>query len=184
MNLAARRLSRLAEIDGYITGADWHAVGMKTCPLLPLALLVLVLLLARANGAPPDASVVTALTALEDRWTKAEQAHDAATLRAILDERFLMIGTSRVRSREEFIAGVTSGPVDPTLTQTLTDQVFLIDGITAVLTEIDTVRSTENGQPSETRYRVTTTYSLRDGRWRALAEVMVRIPPPTPPAKG
>jgi len=184
MNPAARRPSLFAEIEGYITGADWHAGGMKPRTLLPLALLALVPLPARANGAPADAPVVTALTALEDRWTKAEQARDASTLREILDERFLMIGASRVRSREEFIAAVTRGPVDPALTQTLTDQVFLIDGNAAVLTEIDTVRSTENGQPSVARYRVTTTYLLRDNRWRALAEVMVRIPPPTPPAKA
>ena len=137
---------------------------MKICRLLPLALFVLVPLLALGSSPEPDPSVVSALTSLEERWGKAERDHDAATLREILDERFLYIGLTRVRSREEFIASVTSGPVDPTLSQTLTDRVFLTDGDTTVLTEIDTIRHTENGQPAEARYRVTTTYFRRDVR--------------------
>jgi len=170
--------------DRYIIEAGRHAAGMKISRLLPLALFALVPLLALGSSTEPDPSVVSTLTALEQRWVKAELEHDAATLREILDERFLFIGLTRVRSREAFIAGVTSGPVNPTLSQTLTDRVFLIDGDTAVLTEIDTVRSTENGRPTESRYRVTTTYLCREGRWRALAEVMVRIPPSAPPAAG
>jgi ketosteroid isomerase-like protein len=156
---------------------------MKNSGLLPLALFVLIPLLARGS-AEPASSVMSSLATLEERWVNAERDHDAATLREILDERFLYIGLTRVRTREEFIASVTSGPVDPTLSQTLTDRLFLTDGDTAVLTEVDTIRATENGQPVESRYRVTTTYLRREGRWRALAEMMVRIPLSAPPAKS
>ena len=131
-----------------------------------------------STDAATDDPAVQELIALEVKWVQAENMHDADTMRMILDERFTAISDGGVASREEFIANVTKGPVEPTQTQTLTDRRFLIDGDTAVVTEIDNVRRTRDGKPVDFAIRCTTTYIRRDGRWRALAEVFNKAPPP------
>lgn len=125
-----------------------------------------------------DDPAVQELIALEEKWIEAENAHDSETLRTILDERFIAISDGGVSSREEFIANITKGPVDPTQTQTLIDRTFLIDGDTAVVTEIDHVQRMRDGTSADFAIRCTTTYIRRDGRWRALAEVFNKVPPP------
>ena len=116
------------------------------------------------------------LLALEQEWVKAESNHDAATLERILDDQFLCrFGTAQPLGKKAFIAAVTDGPLDPTLSQTLSDQVIIINGDTAIVMETDTIRRTKDGQPMESVHRFTTTYIRRHGRWRALAEQSARV---------
>lgn len=124
----------------------------------------------------PEDPAVQELVALEEKWMRAENTRDAAMLRMILDERFISISSGGVASRDEFIASVTGDPVDPTQTQTLTDRKFLVDGDTAVVTEIDHVHASHDGKAVEFAVRCTTTYVRRDGRWLALAEVFSKAP--------
>ena len=130
-----------------------------------------------APATPVDDPAVKELIALEEKWVNAENAKDAGTLRTILDERMIIISDSGIRSREEFIAGVMKGEPDPTQTQTLTDRNFIVDGDTAVVTEVDTLHGTRDGGTREFSFRCTTTYIRRDGKWRALTEVFNKAPP-------
>jgi hypothetical protein len=108
---------------------------------------------------------------LEREWVDAEIKQDAATLRRILDDKFLAsFGPNRPYDKETFIKHITSGDVDPTGSQTLTDQNVAIDNDTAVVVGTDTVRGTESGAA------YTVTYIHRNGQWVALAEHLVEVP--------
>ncbi len=114
---------------------------------------------------------------LESEWVTAEAAHHEPTLRRILDDKFLAsFGSSKPYDKEAFIKLILTADVDPTESQTLTDQNVIIDHDTAVVVGTDTLRSTKNGTPRETVARYTVTYIFRDGRWHALAEHLVEVP--------
>ena len=111
------------------------------------------------------------LLELEQAWVRAEGCHDTDALQRILDAQFVgTFGTGEVLTKGAFIAQVTGGTIDPTLTQTLSDRIIIINGDTAILVDTDTVRRTKDGKPVEHALRVTTTYIRRQGRWYALAE--------------
>lgn len=135
-------------------------------------------LMARGNsqgGQPLDAK--QQILKLETEWVTAEVKHDGATLRRILDDKFLAsFGPSEPYDKEAFIKIILTGDVDPTESQTLTDQNVIVDHDTAVVVGIDTARGTEHGTPHETVYRYTVTYIYRDGKWLALAEHLVEVP--------
>jgi ketosteroid isomerase-like protein len=115
---------------------------------------------------------------LERDWVTAEEKHDEATLRHILDEKFIAsFGAKPPKDKEGFIKGELKGDVDPTTSQTLTDQMVIVDGDTAIVTGTDTLRGTKQGEAYTLVARYTATYIRRNGRWVALAEHMVAVPP-------
>lgn len=119
------------------------------------------------------------LIALEKDWVAAENKHDAAALRRILDERFVVtFGAAKTYDRESFIALFT-GPVDPTESQTLTYEAVVIDEDTAVLVGTETAHGTKDGAAYTAVYRYTVTYLRRHGQWLALAEHIVKVPQAT-----
>jgi ketosteroid isomerase-like protein len=129
------------------------------------------------KASSPDAK--QQLIALERDWVAAENKHDAAALRRILDERFVVtFGADKTYDRESFI-GLFTGPVDPTESQTLTYEAVLIDGDTAVLVGTETAHGTKNGAAYKAVYRYTVTYLRRHGQWLALAEHIVKVPQTT-----
>jgi hypothetical protein len=112
-----------------------------------------------------------ALLKIEREWVDAEARHDVVALQAILDDRFVAtFGAGKLLDKTAFIRDVTSGAVDPTQSQTLSDRTVVLAGDTAVVVETDTIRRIKNGQPSESVYRFTVTYIKREGHWLALAE--------------
>jgi steroid delta-isomerase-like uncharacterized protein len=115
---------------------------------------------------------------LEREWVDAEIKHDAATLRRILDDKFVAsFGAEKPYDKEAFIKGIVRGDVDPTESQTLTDRTVIVDGDTAVVVGTDTLRGTRNGAPYTEVGRYTVTYIHRNGQWVALAEHLVEAPP-------
>jgi hypothetical protein len=115
---------------------------------------------------------------LEKEWAAAEVKHDAGTLRRILDDKFVAsFGTKQPYDKEAFIKQIVSGDVDPTESQTLTDETVIIDQDTAVVVGTDTVRGTESGTAYTVVYRYTVTYIRRHGQWVALAEHLVEVAP-------
>lgn len=114
---------------------------------------------------------------LEKKWVEAEIKHDEATLRRILDDKFVAsFGAGKPYDKEAFIKGILSGDVDPTESQTLTDRTVIIDGDTAVVVGTDTERGTKRGAPFTAVARYTVTYIRRQGQWVALAEHLVEAP--------
>jgi len=114
---------------------------------------------------------------LSKKWVAAEIQHDATTLRRILDEKFVAsFGVEEPYNKETFIKAIVTGDVDPTESQTLTDETVVIDQDTAVEVGTDTVRGTDKGAAYTVVYRYTVTYIHRNGQWLALAEHLVRVP--------
>jgi steroid delta-isomerase-like uncharacterized protein len=114
---------------------------------------------------------------LGKEWTAAEVKHDASTLRRILDDKFVAsFGANKLYDKEAFIKQMVSGALDPTESQTLTDETVTIDHDTAVVVGTDTVRETDNGTTYTVVYRYTVTYIHRNGQWIALAEHLVEVP--------
>ena len=103
------------------------------------------------------------------QWAAAEDKADSATLRSILDDRFnATFGSGKTYNKEAYIkAMIGDGVVDATGSQTLTDETVLV---------ADTARGTDKGEAYTIVYRYTITYIWREGRWRALAEHIARMP--------
>jgi ketosteroid isomerase-like protein len=130
---------------------------------------------ATSAGAAPTAE--EQVRALEQKWVDAEIHRDAAALRRILDEKFIAtFEAGAPLDRDAFIRAIVSGK-STDVTQALSDSIVRVDGDTAVVAGIDTVRGKAKEVPYVHAYRYTATYIRRGGRWVALAEHMVRVPP-------
>jgi ketosteroid isomerase-like protein len=127
---------------------------------------------------PAPADAKQQVLALGKEWVAAEVKHDAATLHRILHDKFLAsFGGGKPYNKAAFIRAITEGAVDPTASQTLTEESVIVDHDTAVVVGIDTVRETEKGVLSTVVYRYTVTYVYRHGSWLALAEHLAEVPP-------
>lgn len=151
---------------------------------LPVSLIVGALIVVAAHqgrgaDAPnrSQADVKEQLLSLEREWTAAEDKHDAATLRRILDDKFIAVGTIKTYDKEAFIKLETSGEPDPTQSQTSTYESVIVDGDTAVVVGTDTGHGTKNGAAYTVVFKYTVTYIYRGGHWVALAEQLARVPP-------
>ena len=133
-----------------------------------------------ANATLPDDDLSAAKQQVLDlgkEWAAAEVKHDASTLRRILDDKFVAtFGAKKPYDKEAFIKQIVSGDVDPTESQTLTDETVVIDHNTAVVVGTDTLRGTDKGAAYTVVARYTVTYIRRHGAWVALAEHLVEIP--------
>jgi len=136
--------------------------------------------MAQPTAAPPspDTDAIQQVMDLEQVWADAENRHDAATLRSILDDKFVftMGGDGKLYDKEAFIAGNVRGVPDPTRSQTLTDRTVIVNGDTAVSMGTDTERGTKLGNPFTEVARYTVTYVRRGDRWVAVAEHMDEVP--------
>lgn len=138
------------------------------------ALLALTPLFMTAHSTAVDASPSPderALLKLERDWVAAESRHDAATLRRILDDRFIAtFGDAKPIDKEAFIDEETQGAPDPTVSQVLSDRRIIVADRTAVIVDTDTLSRIKDGKPSTMTWRFTVTYIKRGSRWFALAE--------------
>jgi hypothetical protein len=127
----------------------------------------------------PAADDKQQLLELEQEWVTAENKHDAATLRRILDDKFVSsFGVKKPIDKEAFIREIVSGDVDPAASQALTDRTVIIDNDTAVVVGTDTAHGIDHGTAYSVVFRYTVTYIRRHGQWFALAEHLVKVPDP------
>src|SRR5574337_1370131 len=89
-----------------------------------------------AECAPPNVPSETdakrQVVQLDDEWLQAELRHDAVTLDRILDDKFVAtFGGKKTYDRATFIKAITTGPADPTETQSLDRELVIIEGDTA-----------------------------------------------------
>lgn len=157
---------------------DAHQIGKISSLALVCGMALSPVAAAPGNSqalAPADAK--QQVLQLENLWVTAEQNHDAAALRRILDDKFVAtFDAGKLRDKEAFIKAIVSGAVDPTESQTLTDETVIIDQDTAVVVGTDTLRGTKNGAAYSAVARYTVTYIRRHGHWIALSEHLVEAP--------
>jgi hypothetical protein len=148
----------------------------SACAILTFASSVTSSVVAEATDTTPSvmADARQQVMKLEKQWAAAEDKHDEATLRRILDDKFVAtFGANKPYDKETFIREEISGVVDPTASQTL-DETVILDGDTAIVIGTDTERGTRNGATYTAFDRYTVTYVSRNGQWRALAEHIAR----------
>lgn len=133
---------------------------------------------AKAVQPTPETEASQQVMDLEQVWADAENRHDAATLRTILDDKFVftMGSDGKLYDKQDFIEGNVRGVPDPTRSQTLTDRTVIVIGDTAVSMGTDTERGTQMGKQFTEVARYTVTYVRRGDRWFAMAEHMDDLP--------
>jgi ketosteroid isomerase-like protein len=127
-----------------------------------------------ANGA--DLAMTTAqsdeegrrVLAVEDQWVAAEVSRDEATLRRVLDDRFVHNSSDGTTTgKEDMIRAILEMRMTGSTTS---ERTTLVDGDTAVVFGTAELRfASETGEDSVSRLRYTSIYINRGGEWRALA---------------
>jgi ketosteroid isomerase-like protein len=114
-----------------------------------------------------------AVLAVEDDWTRAEVACDEATLRRVLDDRFVFnSNTGQISGKEELIRNILGGRMKG---QTVTERTVLVHGDTAVVCGTAELRFQSAGEEETISVlRYTATYVKRGADWRALALHMAK----------
>jgi ketosteroid isomerase-like protein len=111
--------------------------------------------------------------AVEDEWISAEINRDEATLRRVIDDRFVFNSNNgRTSGKADLIKNVLGWRMTG---QTVSERTVLVDGDTAVVFGTTELRSASETQADgRTLLRYTATYVKRGGKWRALALQMAK----------
>lgn len=145
---------------------SWRAGLIASCFVVSCSLAAEV-----RDTATPNRVAEQQLRKLEREWTAAEINRDGATLRRILDDRFIAtFGAGKSVDKEGFIKVAIGDSADTTLSQDLTEETVRVVQDTAVIFETDTVRGINHSKPYTLVLRISTTYIKHHGRWVALAE--------------
>jgi uncharacterized protein (TIGR02246 family) len=119
--------------------------------------------------------VASEIEALERAWSTAFLKHDTATIARILADDFVGIDGRGVVSDksheiEEAKAPAAGSPAGTyvILSETLSDVRVRLYGDAAVLTAINTARISDRGEEEVVRYRRTTVYVRRSGKWQCV----------------
>ena len=114
--------------------------------------------------------------AVEDEYVAAEINRDEATLRRIVDDRFVLNSNDGTTSgKTELIKTVLGWKMTG---QTITERTVLVDGDTAVIFGTAELRfASDTGEDTKSLLRYTSTYVKRQGQWRFLALQMARRTP-------
>lgn len=171
---AAVRLQRTVSIDSTAPALRNKITPMPKIPRFAILAAVFSLVTIAAFGdtpAMPDSPVVNqelAVLAVEDEWIAAEVARDEATLRRVIDDRFVLNSNSgRVSDKDSLIRSVLDLNM---VGQTLSERSVLVDGDMAVVFGTTEFRfGTADGGETKSLSRYTSVYVKRDGHWRAIA---------------
>jgi ketosteroid isomerase-like protein len=108
------------------------------------------------------------ILAAEDEYVAAEVTRDEATLRRLVDDRFVFnSGKGTVTGKEDFIQTVLNLAMTG---QTIRERSVLIEGDVALVFGTAELRFADPGKEDSVQtLRYTSTYVLRQGQWRMLA---------------
>jgi ketosteroid isomerase-like protein len=101
---------------------------------------------------------------------------DTDTLRALLDERFVLTGSNGIPTdRAQTLAEVESGEPAYEVFRNHS-QKFHLYGNAAVVTGITTIKGTAGGEAFAADFQFTDTWVYRDGQWKMAASHATRLP--------
>jgi ketosteroid isomerase-like protein len=128
---------------------------------------IVALLTASTLGAQVPSSVERSLMKLENDWSMAWQKKDAAFLENLFANEYLGTDQDGVTStKAQELANVSATNVT---SFALTDMKVHVYGDTAVVTGVNTIKSTFKGRDMSGAYRFTDVFVKRDGRWQVVA---------------
>ncbi len=144
------------------------------------AVIVLVLVLVSVNS--PEGSseaapqIASEIEALERAWSTAFLKHDTATIGRILADDYVGIDgrgvvSDKSREIEEAKAPAAGTPAASYLIlgEVLSGVRVRLYGDAAVLTAVNTARISDSGEETTVRYRRTTVYVRRNGKWQCVS---------------
>ncbi len=124
---------------------------------------------------PDDTSRIAGqqVLAVEDEYIAAEVSHDEATLRRLVDDRFVLNSSNgQTSDKEALISGVLSMNM---VGQTISERTVLVEGDIAIIFGTAELRFGGTGRDDTSSVlRYTSTYVNRKGQWRILALQMTR----------
>ena len=111
--------------------------------------------------------------AVEDEWVDAEINRDEATLRRIIDDRFVFNSSSgKTSGKADLMAKVLGGNM---VGQRISERSVLVDGETAVICGTAELRFASAGKDEAVSFlRYTAVYVKRHDQWRAIALQMTK----------
>jgi len=111
--------------------------------------------------------------AIEDEYVAAEISRDEATIRRIVDDRFVFNSNDgKTSGKTELIHSVLSWKRTG---QTITERTVLVEGESAVIFGTTELRfSSDTGEDTKSLLRYTSTCVQRQGHWRFLALRMAK----------
>jgi ketosteroid isomerase-like protein len=126
------------------------------------------------SASPIRPSAAQEVESAEHAWSKAFLRHDLDALSRLLADDFVGIDGRGVVSDKaaelEEAKAPPSGFQGPVLTrEDLSDVRVRVYGSTAVLTALNTAQFTDKDGPSTIRYRRTTVWVFRGGRWQCVS---------------
>lgn len=134
---------------------------MTRTAILP-ALCLVISLLAHAQ----DASKILAM---ENAWNKAELHNDAAAVRLLLADDFVMtVAEGAIFNKAQILASIRSKSYQPDVLESSGMAVHSY-GNTAVVTGAYHEKGVDKGRPWERRGRFTDTWVYLEGRWQCVA---------------
>jgi len=120
--------------------------------------------------------VATKIEALERAWSTAFLKHDTATIASILADDYVGIDGRGVVSDKSYEIEEAKAPAAGAppgtyivLSETLSDVRVRLYGDAAVLTATNTARVSDRGEETMVRYRRTTVYVSRNGKWQCVS---------------
>jgi uncharacterized protein (TIGR02246 family) len=143
---------------------------------------VLVLIVGFVSISPPTWSVerhplaASEVQALEQAWSAAFLKHDTATIASILADDYVGIDgrgvvSDKLSEIEEAKAPAAGTPRGTylVLSEALSGVRVRLYGDAAVLTATNTARVSDRGEEAMVRYRRTTVYVRRNGKWQCVS---------------
>ena len=132
-------------------------------------IVIVALLIVSTLGAQVPSTVERDLIKLENDWSTAWQKKDAAFLQKLWADEYLSTDQDgNTFTKTQDLANVSDRGTSIT-SFALTDLKVHLYGDTAVVTGLNTVKSTFKGKDSSGAYRFTDVFVKRDGRWQVVA---------------
>ncbi len=130
------------------------------------ALFAVLLILPGAQTFAEDGSKVVAM---ENAWNHAELHNDAAAVRLLLADDFVMTTAEGGQlNKSEIVESVANASYRPDLLES-SEMVVHQHGNTAVVTGLYREKGRDKGKAYEQRGRFTDTWMFMDGRWQCVA---------------
>jgi ketosteroid isomerase-like protein len=118
---------------------------------------------------PAFAQDASKVVAMENAWNRAELHNDAAAVRLLLAEDFVMTTAEGAQlTKSEIVASVQDTSYRPDALES-SDMVVHQHGNTAVITGNYHEKGSDKGKAYEQRGRFTDTWMFIDGRWQCIA---------------
>ena len=121
---------------------------------------------ARSQTSRPPQGDEARVLQLDEEWVAAEDKHDEAALRRMLDDRFLATDEGETLEKDAYIREALRAST----AQTLVHSAIRLHGDTAIVVDTDTVKTRAGRKETVEKYRCTVVFVKKQDAWRVVAQ--------------